>query len=117
MTDPTNAVIPSVVIHVVNQATGVADDAETNNVGSYQVPGLFTGTYAISISGPNMKTYNRTLELLVAQNSVIDAAMTTGSVSQQVTVSANAKGVRPSSSAASPLRQPRPGVAQALHRF
>lgn len=90
VTDSSGAVIPGASIHVVNQATGVANDAKTNNVGFYQVPGLFTGTYMIAVSAPHMKTYQRAVDLLVAQNAVINATMTPGSVSQQVTVLANA---------------------------
>jgi Carboxypeptidase regulatory-like domain len=89
VTDPSGAVIPGATVHVANQATGVAIDTKTNNVGFYQVPELFTGTYVVSVSAPGMKTYNRTIELLVAQNAVIDAALTAGAVSQQVTVSAD----------------------------
>ncbi len=59
VTDPTGAVIPGARVHVVNKATGVAMDSKTNNVGFYQVPGLNTGTYAVSITAPNMKTYNQ----------------------------------------------------------
>ena len=89
VTDSSGAVLPGASIHVVNQATGVAVDTKTNNVGFYQVPGLNTGTYAVTITAPNMKTYNRVIELLVGQTFEADASMTTGSVSQQVTVSAN----------------------------
>jgi Carboxypeptidase regulatory-like domain len=89
VTDPTGAVIPGASVHVVNQATGFAIDSKTNKVGFYQVPGLNTGTYVVSISAPNMKTTKQTIELLVAQNAVVNASLTTGSVSQQVTVSAN----------------------------
>ncbi len=89
VTDSTGAVIPGAAIHVVNQATGVAVDAKTNSVGFYQAPDLFAGTYIVSVSAPGMKTANQTIELLVAQNAVINVTMITGSVTQQVEVSAN----------------------------
>jgi hypothetical protein len=90
VTDPSGAVIQGALVHVINQATGVAVDTRTNDVGFYQVPGLNTGTYSVSISAPNMKTTNQSIELLVAQSAVINAALTTGAVSQQVTVAASA---------------------------
>lgn len=90
VTDTTGAVIPGASIQVVNQATNVAVSTKSNNVGFYQVPGLFTGTYNVSISAPGMKTNVRTIDLLVAQNAVIDAKMTPGAVTQQVQVAANA---------------------------
>ncbi len=89
VTDSTGAVIPGASIHVVNQGTNVAVDTRSNAVGFYQVPDLFTGTYVVTIVAPGMKTYQQTIEVLVAQNAVINPTMTTGSVTQQVTVNAN----------------------------
>lgn len=89
VTDPTGALIPDASVRVVNQATGVGVDTKTNHVGFYVVPGLNTGTYTVTVTAPNMKTSSQSIELLVGQDAVIDAAMTTGSVSQQVTVSAS----------------------------
>ena len=89
VTDSTGAVIPGASIRVVNQATGVAADATSNQAGFYQVPDLFTATYSVSISAPGMKTYVQTLDLLVAQIATINAKMTPGAVTQQVSVTAN----------------------------
>ena len=89
VSDPTGAVIPGASIHVVNQATGVAIDTKTNNVGFYQVPGLVVGTYVVSVTAPGMKTANQTIELQTAQTGIINAQMTTGAVTQQVTVAAD----------------------------
>ena len=86
VTDSSGAVIPQASIHVVNQATGVAVDTKSNSVGFYQVPGLFTGTYVVTVTAPGMKTYVQTIELLVDQTAVINASMTAGSVTQQVNV-------------------------------
>lgn len=86
VTDATGAVIPGAAIHVVNQATGVASDTKTNDVGFYEVPGLFTGNYVVTITAPAMKSYKRTIELLVGQTFVADAQLTPGAVTQQVEV-------------------------------
>jgi hypothetical protein len=86
VTDSTGAVIQGASIHIVNQATALASDAQTNNVGFYKVPGLFTGTYTVTVSAPSMKTSNRSIELLVDQNAVINATLTTGLVTENVTV-------------------------------
>jgi Carboxypeptidase regulatory-like domain len=90
VTDSTGAVIPNALIHVVNSATNVATNTTSNGVGFYQVPALFTGTYSVTVTAPGMKTYKTSIELLVAQNAVINPAMTTGAVTQQVEVAANA---------------------------
>ncbi|MDR3734118.1 MAG: carboxypeptidase-like regulatory domain-containing protein, partial [Acidobacteriaceae bacterium] len=86
--DSTGAVIPGATIHVVNQATGSIADTKPNEVGFYQVPGLFTGVYDVTISAAGMKTYKTTLHLLVDQNAVINVSMTAGAVTQQVEVTA-----------------------------
>lgn len=90
ISDSTGAVIPGAAVHVVNPATGVAADTTSNSVGFYQVPGLFTGSYVETVTAPGMKTYKRTIELLVDQNAVINVSLSAGAVTQQVEVSANA---------------------------
>jgi len=87
--DTTGAIIPNAAVHVVNQATGVVVDTRTNSVGFYQVPGLFTGTYVVSISAPGMEVFKQSLELLVAQNAVINATLAAGTVTQNVQVNAS----------------------------
>lgn len=87
--DSTGAVIPAASVHVLNDATGVAINTKTNKVGFYHVPGLFTGTYTVTISAHGMKTYKASLKLLVAQSAVINPVLTPGKVTQQITVHGN----------------------------
>lgn len=89
VTDVTGAVIPGASIHVVNQNTGVTADTLSNSVGFYQVPGLFTGDYLVTVISSGMRPYKATVQLLVAQNAVINVLLTTGSVTEQVQVSAD----------------------------
>ncbi len=89
ITDSTGAVVPGAIVHVVNTATNVATDAKSNEVGFYQVPALFTGTYTVTITAPGMKSYKTSIELLVAQNATVNAAMSAGAVTQQVEVEAD----------------------------
>lgn len=88
VTDATGAVIPSASIHVVNQATNVAADTKSNDVGFYQVPALFTGNYVVTITAPGMQTFKSAIELLVDQHAVINAVLSAGAVTQVVEVSA-----------------------------
>ncbi len=90
VTDSSGAVIPGASIHVVNPATGVVTDSKSNGVGFYQVPELFTGAYDVTITALGFKTYATRIDLLVAQNAVINPVMTAGTVTQEVTVSGNA---------------------------
>jgi len=90
VTDSTGAVIPGATIHVVNPGTNVSTVTKSNGVGFYQVPGLFTGTYTVTVTAPNMKSYKTSIEILVAQNAIINPVLTAGAVTQQVEVAANA---------------------------
>jgi Carboxypeptidase regulatory-like domain len=90
VTDSTGAVISGASIHVANQDTGVKSDAKSNAAGLYQVPGLFTGNYVLTVTAPGMGSYQRTVDLLVGQNVVINPSLTLGAVTQKVDVNANA---------------------------
>src|ERR1700677_2858325 len=90
VTDSTGAVMPGASIHVVQQGTNAISDTKTNSVGFYQVPDLFTGTYTVTITTPNMKTYVQTIDLLVDQHAVINPVMTVGAQTQRVVVASDA---------------------------
>lgn len=89
VTDVTGAVIPGASIRVVSKETGVVVTTTSNPVGFYQAPGLLTGTYEVSVTAPGMKTSTQTIDLLVAQNAVVNAQLSAGAVTQKVTVSAD----------------------------
>jgi hypothetical protein len=89
VTDPTGAVIPGAAIHTVNTGTHVAVDTKSNGAGFFQVPGLFTGTYSITVTTPGMKTYSTSVELLVSQTAVINPKLEVGAETQQVIVNAD----------------------------
>jgi hypothetical protein len=90
VTDATKAVIPGASIHIVNPATGVVADTKTISNGSYVAPGLFTGTYIITVTAPGMETDQQTLELLTGQTAAINFSLKAGSVTQKVEVTADA---------------------------
>src|SRR5580704_2149494 len=89
VTDSTGAIMPGASIHVVNHDTGSASDTKANGAGYYQVPGLFTGTYLITVTGPGMETDQETVQLLVGQNATRNFSLKAGEVSQKVDVNAN----------------------------
>ena len=84
--DSSGAVMRGATIHIVNKATGAASDAKSNEVGFYQAPGLIAGSYTLTVSAPNMKTYVYTLDLLATQTAVVNPVLTAGAVTEQVTV-------------------------------
>ena len=85
--DATGAAVPNSAVHIINQATAVANDTTTNGTGFYAVPGLFAGTYSVTFSAPGMKKFQTTVELQNAKVAVLDARLTVGDVAEQVTVS------------------------------
>ncbi len=76
--DMSSAVIANCAVHVVNQATGVANDATSNNSGFYSVPGLFAGNYTITFTAPGMKKYQTRISLQDAQVAVINPKLEVG---------------------------------------
>lgn len=89
VTDSTGAVIRSASIQVVNKATGVASAAKSNEAGFYQVPGLVTGTYNLTVTASGMKTHVFTVELQSAQTAVVNPVMAIGAVTDKVEVTAS----------------------------
>jgi hypothetical protein len=86
VTDSTGAVMRNASIRIMNKATGAASNAKSNEVGFYQAPGLIAGSYTISVSAPDMKTYVYTLDLLATQTAVVNPVLTAGAVTEQVMV-------------------------------
>ena len=84
--DSTGAVVPNCAVHLINQATSVANDTKSNASGFYAVPGLFAGTYTVTFSAPGMKKYQTVVELQDAKVAVLDPALAVGDVTEQVTV-------------------------------
>src|SRR3954453_12158179 len=70
--DSSSAALPGCAVHIVNQATGVANDATSNSSGFYSVPGLFAGTYTLTFSAPGMKKYQTVVALLDAQVAILN---------------------------------------------
>lgn len=86
--DSTGASIPVCAVHVVNQATSVANDTTTNEAGFYAVPGLFAGTYTLTFTAPGMKKYQTAVELQNAKVAVLNPKLTVGEVTEQVSITA-----------------------------
>lgn len=87
--DPTGAVIPGADVKVLNVATGVETTVQTTAAGVYRVPYLTPGTYKITVSAAGFKTAVReNVILAVAQTLTVDFTLEVGSVTDQITVSA-----------------------------
>src|SRR5688572_18536106 len=59
VTDPNGAVVPGARATVKNVGTNIGVNVTTNESGTYVVPFLVPGTYAVSIVGDGFKTSTR----------------------------------------------------------
>ncbi|MBI4474907.1 MAG: TonB-dependent receptor [Acidobacteria bacterium] len=88
--DTTGAIIPGATIKLTSQAQGIVRTAQTNEAGLYQFSFLPAGIYDIEVSIEGFKTVTqKDITIAVAQNLRRDISMEVGSVTENVTVSAN----------------------------
>lgn len=89
--DPQGAAISGATVTARNMDTGVKAVAETTGAGVFSLPNLPPGRYAVTVETSGMKTYTRD-GITVTTNSTIglDVQMQVGSVSENVTVTADA---------------------------
>ena len=100
VTDSSGGVVPGATVTVTNTQTNVTLNTLTNNSGDYFVPNLVIGTYTVSAEKPGFKKFERGgITLTVDQELAIDISLQTGSVSQSLTVAAEAPLVDTSSGA------------------
>src|SRR6267378_6020231 len=90
LTDPSGAVVPGAIVSVVNERTGAARDAATNEEGSFSFPELEAGTYRITINkGGFKKLALKNVELHVADVTTLSLKMEMGAASEMVVVEAS----------------------------
>ena len=96
VTDGSGASISGVEIHLQNQATGSERSGTTAETGILVVPSLVPGGYVLRASATGFRTETiRNLQLQVGVTSAIDIAMTPGSPSDSIEVSADLSTLRP----------------------
>jgi hypothetical protein len=91
VTDQAGAVIPNAAIEVTNINTGAVYQAQSSSTGNFTFSQLPVGKYQMSSSVPGFKQFIRTgITVLVAQTLRIDISLEIGSISETVTVNADA---------------------------
>ena len=91
VTDDTGAVIPGAQVVVSSIETGLESSVSTNEVGFFTVPGLNQGLYSVTCSSEGFASKEfPEVRLEVQQTMRIDCAMTVGSITETVEVSAAA---------------------------
>ena len=92
VTDPTGAVVPGAVVSVMQEAVnGNPRVVKTNGSGNYTVTDLTAGNYTVTVTAQGFQTSRgEGVTLYVAQPRTLNLKLTTGVVSQTVTVRQNA---------------------------
>jgi hypothetical protein len=91
VTDPTGATVPGATVAAINLETSVRSASKTNSDGSYVIPLLLPGRYAIQVEHPGFRTFERSpIELRLNDRTRVDVELQVGQVSDRVTVTAEA---------------------------
>ncbi len=85
--DPSGAVIGSATVTITNDQQGFVRTVTSNEKGDYLVSGLPAGSYNINVKAAGFEQFEiKQLILRVAEKARVDAALTIGSASTEVTV-------------------------------
>ena len=95
VTDSTKAVIPGATVTVTGEDTGFTRSVTTNAAGLYSFAELPMGSYKVEVGLTGFKSAVRTKVVLnVADDRAVDFELTTGAVTEQVTVEADSLAVK-----------------------
>ena len=88
VTDPSGAAVPNAQVTITATETGQVQKFQTNSSGNYLVPGLAPGNYTVTVEAQGFKRETHEhIDLLSNSSTRIDAALATGSVTEEVTIS------------------------------
>ena len=91
ITDSSGSKMPGVDIVITDVATGIVTRTTTKGEGTFSVPNLQPGSYEISASAKGFSTLiRRGITLTVGQELILNLSLQVGSVSETVTVTAEA---------------------------
>ncbi len=88
VTDPTGAAVAGATIEVSNLGTGSSAQTTTNESGNYTAPNLAAGSYTVTVTKTGFQKFlQQNVTVAVGQSARVDAAISVGETSQEVTVS------------------------------
>src|SRR6266571_2264487 len=91
VTDPSGAAVPGATVTVVNERTGAAREAATNEQGSFSFPEAEAGTYTLTVTKTGFKKLTqKNVELHVADVTNLNVKMEMGAATEIVEVEASA---------------------------
>ncbi len=90
--DPTGAAVPGATVQVVNLATGLKINVNTNDRGQYTVPSLPAGQYRLSVTKAGFKTETvENVALIVGVPGTVNVKLEVGQTTETVEVTAGAE--------------------------
>ena len=105
LVDPADAAVPNASLTLTNQATGVVLKTESNSAGLFRFPNLPAGPYTMTIQVGGFKAYTQQ-SIAVSSSETRDlgrVALQIGSLTEQITVTAEATPLQTASSEKSAL--------------
>ncbi|MGO9086106.1 MAG: carboxypeptidase regulatory-like domain-containing protein [Candidatus Sulfotelmatobacter sp.] len=97
--DPTGALVAGAKLTAKGESTGSVYEAVSSSAGAYRFPNVNIGTYDVTVSAPGFKTTTLTGILVqVATTAALDVKLTTGAVTENILVNAEAPTVQSESS-------------------
>src|SRR5579884_2699761 len=91
VTDATGAAVPNATVTVTNTATNKVYTVTTDSQGGYTIPELPESSYTVDVKAPNFKeSVTKNVVVHVATTTSVNPTLELGSVSESVTVQANA---------------------------
>ena len=89
VTDPSGAAIPGVAVEATLVERGLSRTAQTNVQGDFVLPLLPIGGYSVRVEGDGFKSFVRDdITLTASENVRVDAKLEIGSVTEEITVTA-----------------------------
>jgi hypothetical protein len=89
--DATGGAVPDAQVEIRNTETNSTRTAQTDPAGAYSFPSLPIGFYQLTVKKEGFESYVQTgIELQVGNNPQINVALQVGTVTQQISVEANA---------------------------
>src|SRR5271170_1542896 len=90
-TDTSGAVVPGATVTLTNDATGVVLSTKSTSTGTYSISAIRPGTYTLRGEAAGFETFiDKGLQVHVQNTLTVDVPLTTGTVKQEVTVTAGA---------------------------
>ncbi len=87
VTDPSGAGVGGATVQAANTGTNFSTQTTTNESGNYTVADLAPGTYSITITKPGFRSFRQQdANVSVSQSSRVDATLSVGETSQEITV-------------------------------